>query len=316
MTSLFAIFRMKSAFGQLSGPAMWKRHSSPTLGVGIFAAGNVSSAVPSDKYNFSANTSVATVNLGGNRVAWQAAGYRTFGVFAGSGPVVHDTQIYTYASDSVSAGTDIGNIWWFASVGNETQGIFAGGRNGGNPLTATRKYIFSNHALSAGTNLGSPREAFAGTGISSFGLFAGGLYVSTLYSTTEKYFHSSDSVSSGTSLAQTLDYHGGAGNATMGVFAGGERYVGANQYTTVSHIYTYSSNSTSMGTAVAIPRYALAATGDATVGIFGVGSGVTVAQQFSCVDRYTYSSNTFTTGANAVAWRAGGAASSSSPGGC
>ena len=166
MTSLFAIFRMKSAFAQLSGPAMWKHRSAPVTGVGIFGAGIVGGSTLCDKYNFSANTNVAGPSLGGVRWTWQATGNTSFGVFAGGSPI-HNTEIYTYAGDVVSAGTDIGPVWYFASVGNATQGIYAGGRTGGTAVTTSHKYVFSSHIVGSGGNLGTPREAFAGVGIST-----------------------------------------------------------------------------------------------------------------------------------------------------
>ncbi len=198
------------------------------------------------------------------------------------------TSLYTYASNTTAAGTDLTySADSLAAAGNSTIGVFGGGSPG--PLSTTSIYTYLSNTTAVGANLTYSADLLAATGNSTLGVFGGGFNGPVYLSTTSIYTYSSNTTAARTDLTYSIYGLAAAGNSTIGVFGGG--YASSTLSTT--SIYTYSSNTTAAGTDLTYSARGLAAAGNSTLGVFGDGIG-----PLSTTSIYTYSSNTTAAGAN------------------
>ena len=84
-----------------------------------------------------------------------------FGLFGGGNSTTNYTDKYTYAGDTVVAGTVLGLARnGLAATGNSTEGIFGGGATSVR-TTYTDKYTYAADTVVAGTVLGDARYMLA-----------------------------------------------------------------------------------------------------------------------------------------------------------
>lgn len=158
----------------------------------------------------------------------------------------------------------------------------------GNNTPTTNKYIFSNSAVSLGTNLTYLR--YYGNGAAGNASMAViNIANATSYTYSNIYTYSNDSVTNGTVFPSNI---GSNGNATGNSINGYYQTNGYNYWT----IYNYSANTTSLSS-TASQGISSTATGTSTFGLF-VNTMSSSEYQYSASTFYTYSTSVVTNGTN------------------
>jgi len=287
-------------------------------GGGIGGGGDTNATTRTDKFYFQREVrSVGTV-LGIARIVLGATGNYSVGVVSGGISTSSNdqtyTDLYTYASNVVAAGTALtkGRALYTQSAGNATIGLYAGGYSNASATnqTVTDKYTFSTNGVVAGTSLTTAKRSGCGFGTVVQAVFIGG-YTTAYTGVSEKYIYASNTTTSGGNLSIATADSGGAGNQTMGIVVGGD--AGGSGFT-ASYRYTHSSDAVASGTALNTGRYCLAGASNESMAVFGGGALNTSYTLTGNTDKYNYTANTMVSATVAGTSVCKYAAASSTPG--
>lgn len=217
-----------------------------------------------------------------------------YGMFGG-GVSIATTAKYVFATNSVTAGTNLNrNVYVGSSSSSTSTGYVLGGITSA-ITNATSKYSYGANTCVAGTNLNVETARAGSGGNSTFGLVAGGAYSGATYNSgTKKYTYSNDSVAVSTALTAGMGSNvNSCANASVGNFGGASS---ASSTSLVTSTYTNSSGATAAGG----NRTYGTSTGSFGVcgtSAFGVIAGYStfntqtyVVTAYNYVQRYTYSS--------------------------
>ena len=302
----YSVYGLAACSPQSNGLATSTTSGSGSTGpdIGVFGGGiNVGSYLSTTCiYNYSANTTIAGINLTYTAYGLAATGNAIEGAFGGGTPngstALSTTSIYNYSANTTVAGTNLTYIaQGLAATGNSTEGIFGGGSG-----STTIIYNYSENTTVAGTNLTYSASWLAATGNTTEGVFGGGTSNGlTHLNTTCIYNYSVNTTLAGTNLTYGSDNPTATGNSTEGVFGGGSEYYNNGStngfiFFSTTSTYNYSANTTVAGTNLTYDVSNLAATGNSTEGVFGEGSNGSVILSTTCI--YNYSANTTIAGTN------------------
>ena len=225
--------------------------------VGLFCAGNYGNNLETkavDKYTYSTNSVAAgtALDANGGGDTTSGAANQTVAVVTGSYLNSGASHVYTFASDTTFAGTQMTNsLQYPAAAGTGTFFISGGSYSG---LRNTNKYTYASHTCINSTLLFMAQSVLGAAGNAIKSVWGGGMPKAT---TTCTYTYDSSTVTQGTALG--LDRAGvtAAGNAFQGIFSGGNTSASPNGVTGTTgytDTYTYDNSTVLAGSALLIPK--------------------------------------------------------------
>ncbi len=236
-----------------------------------------------------------------------------FAVFGGGGGgngPLSTTSVYTYATNTAVAGSNLTySAEFLAATGNSTIGVF-GGSNAQSATSTTSVYTYSTNTAVAGGNLTSNTSGstIAATGNGTIGVFGGTPYGNSDPSAElSVYNYSTNTSTAGSTWNSNIGGFTATGNSTVGLFAGGYEMNNTGTFNNDISLYTYSTNIMLVNNGVLNNNFnSGAASSNSTVAVFGWGQSV-LTSNLSITSVYTYANNSSVYGGN-LAYAASGIA--------